>query len=418
LLLKDRVTNDFTKAYPSYSIKLGKLHYNVWKNRLGCDSITLNINDLSCRAVSFSVSGISWMKIIRQRNFTSNSLTNSVIDAHNIILDFPQSQIGLRLKMLHISLPDSEMTAESIKYYSLITDEQLFSKSKFRQTRFRFDISKLKITGLDCFGLLQGNTYKAGSINLNNVYADILVNMDKPYDKNSFKPQMPNESLSSIKEIIKVNNLKITNGRLKYCERYVVKAKPGVIIFNKVNISVSGIANHTGHTETAVIHGEGIFMNSAEMKLFMTIPLSSKNFSLHYSGSLSSMDVTELNSFIVPSEHRRIKSGNLHSAAYNIDVNSGHASGTLRVEYKDLSLAILDPKTESEKGILNRLISLYGKIFIIRGTNMPDDKGLMKIGNVKYIRDPEDYFLQFVWFALRNGVGDVVGFSQKELSDN
>jgi hypothetical protein len=125
------------------------------------------------------------------------------------------------------------------------------------------------------------------------------------------------------------------------------------------------------------------------------------------------MDVTELNSFIVPSEHRRIKSGNLHSAAYDIDVNSGQASGTLRVEYKDLSLAILDKNTESEKGILNRIISLYGKIFIIHGTNMPDDKGLMKIGNVKYIRDPEDYFLQFVWFALRNGVGDVVGFAPK-----
>jgi len=221
---------------------------------------------------------------------------------------------------------------------------------------------------------------------------------------------MPNEALSSIKEIIQINHLKITNGRLKYCERYVVKAKPGVITFNKVNISASGIANHTGRAETAVIHGEGIFMNSAEMKLYMKIPLSSKVFSLHYSGSLRSMDLTELNSFIVPSEHRRIKSGNLNSAAYNIDVNSGHASGTLRVEYKDLSLAILDKKTESEKGIFNRIVSLFGKIFIIRGTNMPDDKGLMKIGNIKYIRDPEDYFLQFVWFALRNGVGDVVGF--------
>ena len=415
LLLKDRITKDFTKAYPSDSIKLGKLHYNVWKNRLGCDSITLKSNDLSFSAVSFSVSGISWMKILWQKNITSNTITNSVIDAHKIILNFPQSQIGLCFAALHLSLPDSDMTADSVKYFSLITDEQFFSKSKFRQTRFRFDIPQIKITGLDCFALSQGNIYKAGSINLNDVYADILVNMDKPYDKSSSKPQMPNEALSSIKETVKVNNLKITNGRLKYCERYAVRAKPGVITFNKVNVSISGIANHTGHNETAVINGEGLFMNSSVMKLIMTIPLTSKDFSLHYSGSLSTMDITELNSFLVESEHRRIKSGTLYSAAYNINVNSGHARGTLRVAYKDLSIAILDKNTGSEKGIFNRIVSLFGKIFIIRGTNMPDDKGMMKIGEIKYLRDPEDYFLQFVWFALRNGVGDVVGFPPKEL---
>jgi hypothetical protein len=122
------------------------------------------------------------------------------------------------------------------------------------------------------------------------------------------------------------------------------------------------------------------------------------------------MDVTELNSFIEQGEYRRIKSGILHSAEYNINVNSGVASGTLRVEYKNLSLAILNKNTGSEKGIFNRVLSLFGKIFVIRGTNMPDGKGLMKIGNIKYTRDPEDYFLQYVWFALRNGVADVVGF--------
>jgi len=411
--LKNGIVNDLSKAYPEYSIKLGDMHYNVWKNRLVCDSIILKSRELTCSIAKFSIKGISWLKILRQRNFTFNTITNSVIDVHKVFLDFSQSQIGLSFAALHISLPDSEMTADSVKYHPLITDEQFFAKSRFRQTRFSFHIPQIKITELDCFALLQGNMYKAGNININGVFADILVNMDKLYDNNSSKPQMPNEALSSIKETIKVNNIKITNGRLKYSERYVVNAKPGVINFTKVNISVSGIANHTRNTETAIIQGEGLFMNSSLMKLDMTIPLSSKNFSLKYSGSLNRMDVTELNSFLEAGEHRRIKSGILQSAVFNVRVNSGHALGTLRVVYKDLSIAILNKDTGSDKGIFNRIISLFGKIFVIRGTNMPDDKGAMKIGIIKYIRDPEDYFLQFVWFALRNGVGDVVGFPPK-----
>ncbi len=412
---KDRITKSFNDSYPAYSLQFGDLHYNVWKNRLACDSITLKTSDstFTCSIASFSVGGIGWVKVFLQKDITPNILSSSVIDAQKIVLNFQKSQNEFRFGTLHISLPDSEMTADSIKYYSLIDDEQFFAKSKFRQTRFRFDIPQLKIIGLDYPALLQGKIYNARSINIDDVYADILVNMDKPYDKNSRNPQMPNEVLSSMKEIVKVDSLKITNGRLKYSERFAVRATPGVITFDKVNVSVSGIANHTDYPDTAVIKGEGVFLNSGTMKLFMEIPLTSKNFSLRYSGSLSKMDVTKLNAFIEPGEHHRIKSGILQSAAFNINVNSGHANGTLRVLYKDLTIAILDKDTGSEKGIFNRILSFFGKIFVIRGTNMPDEKGLMKIGEIKYTRKPQDYFLQFVWFALRGGVADVVGFPRE-----
>jgi hypothetical protein len=411
--LKDRITKAFTEAYPAYSVQLGNIHCNVWKNHLRCDSIVLKTREFTCSADSISVSGIGWMDVLRQRGFSPHTLARSVLDADKIVLIFRQSQNVLRLGMLHVSVPDSEMVTETIKYYSLMHDEQFFEKSQFRQTRFRFDIPQIKIMGLDCLALLQGNMYKAKNIIIHGVFADILVNMDKPYDKNSSKPQMPNEALSSIKEIVKVGSVKIIDGQLKYCERYVVQAVPGVITFNKVNVSISGIANHTAHHDTTVIYGEGLFMNSDTMKLSMAIPLASTDFSLRYSGSLSTMDVTELNSFIEAGEHRRIKSGILHSATYNINVDSGNASGILRVEYKDLSIVVLNKNTGSEKGFFDRISSLIGKIFIIRRSNMPNEKGFMKIGEIKYTRDPEDYFLQFVWFALRNGVADVVGFPKK-----
>ena len=413
--IKPRITEAFAKAYPAYSIRVSDMNYSVLRNRFGFDSVALKAVDgtFSSKMGPFSMSGISWMHLLWGGSLAPNDFANSVVDAQDIVLNFPQSQYEFRCERLRVSVPDSEMTADSIKYYSLIDDEQFFAKSQFRQTRFRFDIPQIKIMGLDCLELLRGNIYNARSIYLHDLFADILVNMDKPYDKNSSNPQMPNEALSSMKEIVKLDSLIIRNGRLKYCERFAVRTVPGVITFNKVNVSVSGIAIHTAHPGTTVIRGEGLFMNSGTMTLFMAIPLTSTDFSLRYSGSLSTMDVTALNSFIEAGEHRRIESGILQSATYDIDVHAGHASGTLQVAYKDLSIAVLDNKTGSEKGIFDRISSLYGKIFVVRRTNMPDEKGLMKIGEIKYTRDPEDYFLQFLWFALRNGVADVVGFPKK-----
>ncbi|MFA7229331.1 MAG: hypothetical protein WC061_09875, partial [Melioribacteraceae bacterium] len=302
---------------------------------------------------------------------------------------------------------------DSIKYFSLLNDEQFFAKSKFRQTRYRFDIPQLKVLGINFLKLLEGNGYEAGKINIREVSADILVNMDKPYNSNSPNPQMPNEILASIKETIKIDSLGIMNGRLKYSERFKLRGNPGVITFDKINASISGIANHTVKSDTAVIKAEGIFMNSGKMKLLLEIPLESTDFSLRYSGSLSGMDVTRLNNFIEPGEHHRIKSGVLQSAAFNVAINSGHASGTLRVAYKDLTIAILNKDTGSEKGIFNRILSFFGKVFVIRGSNMPDEKGLMKIGKIDYTRNPQDYFFQILWFSLRSGIADLVGFPKE-----
>lgn len=413
--VKERITKAFTEAYPAYSLKLGDMHYSVWKNRLGTDSLSIKSNDstFSGSASSFSVSGISWLKILFQSEFSNDIINSTVIDAEKIVLNFHCDQNEIRCAMLHISVPDSVMVSDSIKYFPLISDEKLFSKSQFKQTRFRFDIPQLTILGLDYLELLKGNKYSARNININGLFADILVNMDKPYDVNTRNPQMPNEALLSMKEIIDVDSLIVTNGRLKYCERFAVGAAPGVISFNRINISVSGIANHSTSPVTTVIRADGIFMNSGKMKLFMEIPLTSKDFSLRYSGSLSKMGVAVLNEFIEPSEHQRIKSGIIHTAAYDVNVNSGHASGTLRVEYEDLTVALLNKETGSEKGIFNRILSFFGKVFVIRRTNMPDEDGKMKIGEINYTRNHQDYFLQFLWFALRGSIAHVVGFPRE-----
>lgn len=411
-LLKDKITKALAKNYPEYSIQFGDLHYSVWNNRLGCDSITVMANDstFTYSTGALSVSGISWIKILWETEFALNDLNSSVIDARQILLSYQKSQAGIRIGLLHISVPDSQLVTDSITYKSLLDDNQFFAKSKFRQTRFQIDIPHLNIMGLDYPGLLEGKIYNARSVIIDNIFADILVNMDKPYEKGSSNPQMPNEALSGIKELVTIDSIKIINGHLKYSERFVIGATPGVVTFKKVNVSAYEITNNKVNPDTAIIIADGIFMNSAVMKLHMKIPLASKDFSLRYSGSLSRMDATELNTFIEASEHQRIKSGIIQSANFNITVNSGQANGSLRVDYEDLSIAFIDEKTGSEKGIFSRVASFFGKVFVIRENNLPDKDGAMEIGNIKYSRNPDDYFIQYLWFALRNGIAVVVGF--------
>ena len=151
-------------------------------------------------------------------------------------------------------------------------------------------------------------------------------------------------------------------------------------------------------------------MKAGTMNVLMSIPVASPEFSFQYSGSLSRMDISALNPLLEPVEQMRIKAGVLEEATFEINVASGRASGNVRAVYRDLTLAAINKHTGSEKGFFDGITSFIANNFKIRGTNVPDKSGSIKIGEVKYTRKRDDPFFQFAWFALRSGVGDVVGF--------
>ena len=131
-ILKSKIINAFTNAYPEYSLQIGDMNYSIWSNRLECNSITLNTKDpnFTCSLDSISVSGINWIKILFQSDFNPTILSSSVIDGQNIVFNFLKSREELRLSKLHISVMDSVIMLDSIKYHPTISDAQFFTKSK------------------------------------------------------------------------------------------------------------------------------------------------------------------------------------------------------------------------------------------------------------------------------------------------
>jgi hypothetical protein len=262
--------------------------------------------------------------------------------------------------------------------------------------------------GLAYGELLQGKSYRARSVHFSRPSFDALINRDKPPPPFVKRPLMVHEALVAIRQPLQIGSLNITNGHLIYCERLAVGADPAVLTFGAVSLSVEGIANRGDATAAIQLQGQGELMNAGTMKVLMSIPISSPDFSLHYSGSLSAMDLTRLDAFLEIAEHTRIKSGSAQEAAFEIAVTAGLARGRVRANYRDLEIAMLDKETGTEQGFDNRVASFLANVLKIRNSNAPDASGSMKEGEVNYTRRPDDAFQQFVWFALRTGVMDVI----------
>jgi len=410
--VKNRIVKAFMKACPAYSLRLIGVHYNIWRNRVGFDRIAINSNDsaFSCIIGKLSVDGISWLSILRHEEIISKGVKGSVVNAREITLNFPQERYELLCKRLRISLSDSAISADRLEFHPLDNDAKFFSSSAFRRTRFRINLPQCTAIGVDCLGLLQGKAYRARSVNLIGAVFDIVVDKDKPAGPDAAIPLMPCQALSSINKMTLVNVVNIVNGRMDYDERYILGSPAAEVTFDSVDLSVQGLTNRAASGATATIRGQGTFMKTSRMKISMIVPVISPKIPLRYSGSLDGLELSKLNSFLETGERLRIKSGVLETASFDIAITAGRATGSLRAMYKDLTIAVLGKVSGSEKGASNRIASFMTNAVKIRGTNMPDKSGALKTGSIKYEQKRFDTFPQLLWFSLRSGIGDVVGF--------
>ena len=126
--IKPGIAKAFAEAYPAYSIRIADMNYSVVKNRFGFDSVALSAVDgtFSGTIGPVSVSGIPWMHLLWGGSLEPADFANSVLDAQDIVLNFPPSQYELRCERLRVSMADSEIVAESLAIHPLVGDEQFF----------------------------------------------------------------------------------------------------------------------------------------------------------------------------------------------------------------------------------------------------------------------------------------------------
>ena len=405
---KGKIERAFAQAHPGYTLRIGELDYSVGADRLVAQSVTLSATNTTLKADRISLTGVRWAQLLWGKAALVDVLAKASIEATNLDVEFPQARYGVSCARLRAAVPGSELIAEGTELRTLVRDEEFFAAHAFRTTRFHVVLPECRVLGLAYGELLQGKSYRARSVHFSRPFFDALVNRDKPVEPFVKRPLMVHEALAAIRQPLQLDSLSITNGHLTYRERVVAGADPGVLTFAAVSMSAEGIANRGEASAAIRLQAQGDFMDAGLLKVLMTIPITPPDFSFHYSGSLSAMDLTRLDAFLDIAERTRIKSGSAQEAAFDIEVTAGQARGRVRGIYRDLEIAILDKQTDTEQGLGNRVASFLANVLKIRSSNAPDASGSMKEGEVTYTKRPEDEFLQFAWFALRTGVLDVI----------
>ncbi len=405
---KGKAERAFAQAYPGCALQIGELDFSLGGNRLVAQSITLGATNATLHVGRVTVTGVRWARLLWGTAAPVDVLAKASVEATNLNLVLPQAHYGIHCARLHGSVPGSDLIAVGTELRPLVADEAFFAAHEFRTTRFVVVVPECKVLGLVYDALLQGKSYRATAVHFSRPFLDALVDRDKPLKPFVKSPLMVREALDAIRQPLRIDHLSITNGHIRYSERLVAGADPGVLTFGDVSISVEGLANRGEAPAAISLRAQGALMDAGTLKVRMTIPIAAPDFSLHYSGSLGAMDLTRLNAFLDITEHTRIQSGNAQEAAFEIDVIAGQARGHVRAIYSNLVVAVLDKQTGSASGLGDRLTSLLANVLKVKNANSAAASGALTEGKVNYTRRPEDQFLEYVWFALWSGVRNAI----------
>jgi hypothetical protein len=405
---KARAERAYAEAYPGSVLRIGELDYAVGANRLVAQRVTLSAANATFEAGRIELMGVRWRGLLWGHLTLADGLARANLEATDLQLEFPGSHYRIHCARLRGSVPASELMAQETELRPSVGDEELFAADAFRTTRFRVSLAECAVLGLDYGGLLAGKAYRAGSVHLSRPAVDALINRDKPPAPFLKSPLMVHEALAAIRQRLQVDRLTLTNGLITYAERALPGAEHAVLTFGAVSGVIEGLDNRGAPAAAVELQAQADLMNAATLKVQMSIPIAPPNLALHYSGSLSAMDLTRLGAFLDLAEYVRVRSGSAQEAAFEIEVVDGQARGRVQAIYADLKVAVLDQQTGSEKGFDNRVTSFLANFLKVRTANAPDASGSMREGAVDYMRADEDEFLEFLWLALWSGVRDVI----------
>ncbi len=411
-IIQPQIALSIESVLPQYKVNLGALHYSFSDSFVSCDSVLLQAKDNSLN-VTFEeclISDVDWFAIVGLGKHTIGAQLWRSVSVKHTSVELLSSGYVCGGDLLRLNMKDSSLSIQNAYYRPQLDDEAYFDKLKTRKCRYRATIPQLHIDGLNVQKLIEARSNTARSLHVNDLSLDVALRKYMPSDTQTTRTPMPVEQLAALQQWLRIDSVVVTVQELRYSEQFKKRGPEAFVTFNRIAALVTNIDNRPTLDSSIHIEAQGYLMDNGLMKVKLDMPFTPQDFSMHVSGSLSSMNLKLMNNFVEVAEHRRISDGVFKGAQYTFDAKDGRSRGTVAMQYKDLYVKLLDKKNGSEKGLGNRITSFLANLLVLHSSNLPEKGGAYRVGKVAYTRQQNDTFVQFIWYSLSGAIGPIVGF--------
>ena len=289
-------------------------------------------------------------------------------------------------------------------------------KLGYQMDRMDITIKKLAVKNLNFRELMINHKFIAGLITVDSLDLDDFRDKRVPM-RPDFKPPLPQQSLLASKMYIKIDNVKLTNGKIRYSEQ--VANEPGYIYFDKMQGSIENITNDSNLVKAGTVmkvNASMYLMGKGLLNAQLNIPLGAKNDAFNFSGTLSDLDMKEINTMVTKMIPAEITSGKIKKMIFtNVQADNVKSTGRLALYYNDLTLKLTGKDDKTWTKIKGGVLGWAGNVYV-RNDN-PHKNGTFVEGMIYFERDTHKSIFNFLWKSIFSGIKSTIGVNKEEQKE-
>lgn len=321
----------------------------------------------------------------------------------------------INFKNLAFSTSNRQLTLDNINLTPRYSKAAYYRKVGFAKDYFNLNFDSISVNSIDLNRFTRDQKLFSGKISIPK--GKISVYNNRAYKRNMAdkSDKFPHRQLQKLALELKIDTLDIGNVDITYAEFNPKSKQTGSITFNNTSGRFLNVTNDAATLKKNRFMQADLYTtlwNSGKLAVHFNFNLTSPRSAFSYSGSLKNMNGLALNNITKPLGLIEIKSATINNMSFKVTANNKVARGTMRFNYDNLAVNIL--QKDDESGALKKqgLVSTVANVFVIQEDN-PNRKGEFTPGTIYYARSYYESFFSFLWRSLFSGVKESVGVSRE-----
>jgi hypothetical protein len=277
------------------------------------------------------------------------------------------------------------------------------ARSKFQTNRIEANLSGLIFHNFSAADYIQSGNIISSHIEIGGLEMRIFKDKRKEF-KHENKPAFQ-DMIYNYPHTLNIDSIGITGGNIVYTEHAEKAIEKGNISFNEIDATIYKITNDTIYkAEKAYfeLKANALLMNKGKLSILLKAIIFDNQNTFTVNGTLSGMEVAELNPILEKSASITITSGKINILIFSFSANNTKATGNLKLLYKALKFDMMDRQTGETTAIKEQVKSLIASIIVIESNPMPGEE--VRSGIIEFERDPERFVFGYFFRALMSGM--------------
>jgi hypothetical protein len=314
-----------------------------------------------------------------------------------------------------LSTGQSSLTVSNLKITPNYSRHDFSRKLGYQMDRMDISIGKIMFRKLNLRHLLINRKFIVGNLLVDSLVVDDYRDKRVPM-RPDFKPPLPQQALLASKGYLKIDTVKLTNGRVTYSEQ--VGDEPGSLFFDKMEGTVVNITN-----DSVMVQNHSLMKVTASMYLMgkgllnagIEIPLGAPNDAFSFSANLVNLDMREINPMLTKMVPAEITSGIIEKMviAY-AQADNDKAIGKMDLYYKDLQVKMNTKEKTTWNGIKSGVLGWAANVYV---KNENPKNGKFTEGIIYFERDKHKSIFNFLWKSTFSGLKSTMGINKKEQKE-